>query len=188
MVSVLLAAAQNRSKVADFHKITAFAFDIDGVFTDGGVLCDLNGELYRSFDAKDGFAVRMAVMNGFPVAIITGGRSGSIRARFLSCGVQADDVFLGSRNKIEDFDLFCAKHGLSRAEVAYVGDDIPDVEVMQICGMGVCPSDAVPEAKEAADFVSDYPGGRGCVRQLIENVMKAHGMWKFDVTHYKKLF
>lgn len=174
--------------MADFSKIKAFAFDIDGVFTDGGVLCDLSGELYRTFDAKDGFAVRMAVMNGFPVAVITGGRSGSIRARFLSCGVQADDVFLGSRNKIEDFELFCSKHGLSPDEVAYVGDDIPDVEVMVRSGLGVCPCDAVPEAREAADFVSDYPGGKGCVRQVIESVMKSRGKWEFDVAHYKKLF
>lgn len=174
--------------MADFGNIKAFAFDIDGVFTDGGVLCDLGGELYRTFDAKDGFAVRMAVMNGFPVAVITGGRSGSIRARFLSCGVQADDVYLGSRNKIEDFDLFCSKHLLRRDEVAFVGDDIPDIEVMVACGLGVCPCDAVPEVKEVADFVSDFPGGKGCVRQLIETVMKAGGKWKFDVMHYKELF
>ena len=84
----------------DLLKIKAFAFDIDGVMTDGGILCDLEGQLYRNFDAKDGFAVRMATMNGYPVAVITGGRSGSIRQRFLSCGVPAEDIYLGSRDKI----------------------------------------------------------------------------------------
>ena len=91
----------------DFKNIKAFTFDIDGVMTDGGILADLEGQLYRTFDAKDGFAVRMASLNGFPVGVITGGRSQSIRARFSTNGINPEDIYLGSRNKIEDFEDFC---------------------------------------------------------------------------------
>ena len=159
----------------DLDKIKAFAFDIDGVMTDGGILCDLQGNLYRTFDAKDGFAVRMAVMNGYPVGVITGGRSGSIRERFLSCGIPPEDVYLGSRDKIEDFDDFCSRHGLKREEVAFFGDDIPDIEVIRAAGIGVVPSDAVPQAKEAADYISPIPGGKGCIREFFEKAMTAAG-------------
>lgn len=172
----------------DFSGIKAFAFDVDGVFTDGGILCNLDGELFRTFDAKDGFAVRMAAMNGYNVGIITGGRSGSIKARFLSCGVKAEDIYLGSRAKMEDMDDFCRRHSLNLSEVLYIGDDIPDIQVMIECGIGACPSDAVEEAKEAADIISSKPGGMGCVRELIEFVMKAQGKWEFDTDKYKKLY
>lgn len=171
-----------------FDRIRGLAFDVDGVFTDGGILCDLSGELYRTFDAKDGFAVRMASLNGFHTGIITGGRSGSITARFRSCGIEPEDVYLGSRDKMEDFMDFCQRHGLEPSEVLYVGDDIPDIEVMKACGIGVCPSDAVPEAKEAADYVSPFPGGRGCVRDVVEKVLKSQGKWVFDVKGYKARF
>ena len=90
----------------DLSKIKAFAFDVDGVMTDGGIFCDLQGNLYRTYDAKDGFAIRMAVMNGYPVGVITGGRSSSIRERFKTSGVKPEDVYLGSRDKIRDFDDF----------------------------------------------------------------------------------
>ena len=172
----------------DLDKIKAFAFDIDGVMTDGGILCDLQGNLYRTFDAKDGFAVRMAVMNGYPVGVITGGRSGSIRERFLSCGIPPEDVYLGSRDKIEDFDDFCSRHGLKREEVAFFGDDIPDIEVIRAAGIGVVPSDAVPQAKEAADYISPIPGGKGCIREFFEKAMTAAGRWHYETDVYKKLY
>lgn len=168
--------------------IRAFAFDVDGVFTDGGILCDLQGELYRTFDAKDGFAVRMAAMNGYPVGIITGGRSVSIRQRFLTSGVPADDVYLGSRDKTADFHDFCRKHALRPEEVLYIGDDLPDLPVLQLCGCSVCPSDAAEEVRAACQVVSDRPGGRGCVRQAIGTVLKARGDWQFDVAEYKRRF
>ena len=172
----------------DLTKIKAFAFDVDGVLTNGGILCDLTGELYRTFDAKDGFALRMATMNGFPVAIITGGRSASIRARVKGCGIPAQDVYLGSRNKIEDLDDFCTKYSITREEVLYMGDDIPDAECMAVSGIGACPADATEEAKQVADYISPCPGGRWAVRDVISMVMKAQGKWNFDVMKYKKLF
>ena len=171
-----------------FSKIRAFAFDVDGVLTDGGILADLNGELYRTFDSKDGMAIRMAVMKGFHMAIITGGRSESIRQRFESCGIKPEDVYLRSRAKIEDFEDFCTRHGLSAEEVMYFGDDLPDIPVMVACGCGVCPSDAVEEVKEIADFISTRPGGKGCARELIQTVLKEQGKWELDVQAYKKHF
>ena len=172
----------------DFSKIKAFAMDVDGVFTDGGILCDLQGELYRTFDAKDGFAIRMAEMNGYPVAIITGGRSESIRQRFLTSSVPADDVFLGSRDKVADFQRFCDRYGLQQDEVLFIGDDVPDMPVLAVCGCAVCPNDAVPEVKAICDWVSDFPGGKGCVRNTVETIMKARGDWQFDVAEYKRRF
>ena len=174
--------------MTEFKDIKGFAFDIDGVMTDGGILADLEGQLYRTFDSKDGFAVRMAAMNGLPVAVITGGRSQSIRARFSTNGIPPEDIYLGSRVKIDDFDDFCRRHGLKREEVMYFGDDVPDIEVMQAAGCGVCPSDAVDDVKAAADIVSTKPGGKGCLREVIEKTLRAQGKWVFDTGEYKRKF
>lgn len=170
------------------RKIKAFVFDVDGVLTDGGILADLNGELYRTFDSKDGLALRMAYMNGYHLGIITGGRSESIRLRFRTCGISYDDVYMGSRDKIEDFEDFCTRHSLSHDEVMYFGDDLPDIPVMKACGCGACPCDAVDEVKLAADYISSKPGGKGCARQTIEMVMKLQGTWILDVQDYKAKF
>ena len=134
-------------------RIKAFVFDVDGVLTDGGLLADLHGEFYRTFDSKDGFALRMAMMHDYHLGIITGGRSESIKMRFLACGVKPEDVYLGSRDKMEDFDDFCKRHSLESDEVMYFGDDLPDIPIMQVCGCGVCPQDAVDEVKEIADYI-----------------------------------
>lgn len=171
-----------------FSKIRAFAFDVDGVLTDGGILADLSGELYRVFDSKDSMAIRMAVMKGFHMAIITGGRSESIRQRFGSCGIKPEDVYLRSRAKIEDFEDFCRRHGLEPDEVMYFGDDLPDIPVMTACGCGACPRDAVEEVKEIAGIISSKPGGKGCAREIIQMVMKEQGKWELDVQAYKKQF
>lgn len=168
--------------------IKAFAFDIDGVATDGGVFCNAEGDLLRTYDAKDGFAIRMAVMQGYPVAVITGGSSESIRKRMITSGVKAEDVFLHCRDKREEFALFCERYSLRPEEVMYFGDDLPDVDVLKACGCGVCPSDAVEEAKAAADMVSPFPGGKGCLRHGIESVLRAQGKWVFETEQYKTLF
>lgn len=172
----------------DLLKIKAFASDVDGVMTDGGILCDLEGQLYRTFSAKDGFAIRMATMNGFPFAVITGGRSASIRERVKTAGVKDTDIYLGSRDKESDFMDFCSRHGLRPEEVMYFGDDVPDIGTMQMSGMGVCPADAAEDVLAMADFVSPFCGGKGCIRDMVERVMKAHGSWVFDSVTYKKLF
>jgi 3-deoxy-D-manno-octulosonate 8-phosphate phosphatase (KDO 8-P phosphatase) len=130
----------------------------------------------------------MATMNGYHVGIITGGRSGSIVSRFKSCKIPQEDIYLGSRNKMKDFDDFCKRHSLNADEVMYFGDDLPDITVIKACGAGVCPCDAVPEVKEAADIVSSFPGGKGCVREVVESVMKRQGKWIFNVDQYTVLF
>ena len=168
--------------------IKAFVFDVDGVLTDGGIFANLDGELLRTFDSKDGFALRMAYMHGYRLGVISGGRSESIRKRVQQCGMKAEDVYLGSRDKIEDFEDFCRKHDLGPEEVMYFGDDLPDIPVMTVCGCGVAPSDAVDDGLEAADHVSTKPGGKGCVRETIEMVMKLQGTWELDVQDYKRKF
>jgi 3-deoxy-D-manno-octulosonate 8-phosphate phosphatase (KDO 8-P phosphatase) len=102
--------------------------------------------------------------------------------------VKPEDVYLGSRAKIEDLNDFCHRHGIQPEEVMYFGDDLPDIPVMHACGLGVCPSDAVDEVKAIADIISTRPGGRGCAREMIELVMKLHGKWELDVQDYKKKF
>jgi len=172
----------------ELDRIKAFVFDVDGVLTDGGLLADLNGEFYRTFDSKDGFGLRMAIMHGYRLGIISGGRSESIRMRFLACGFKSEDIYLGSRDKMEDFNDFCRRNSLAPHEVMYFGDDLPDLPVMAACGCGVAPSDAVDEVREAADYISSRPGGKGCVRECIEMVMKEQGEWVLDIGDYKKKF
>lgn len=172
----------------DFKRVKAFAFDVDGVLTDGRLIATDKGELYRLFDSKDGFAFRMASMHGYYLAIITGGRSESIRKRFQTCGIPNQDIFLGSRDKIKDFNTFCENHWLSPDEVIYMGDDIPDIEVMKACGIGACPADSVPEVLEIADYVSPRKGGEQCAREIIEKVMRLHEQWELDVKMYEERF
>lgn len=161
-----------KSKLAT---IKAFTFDVDGVFTDGSVLATEGGDLLRLHNAKDGYALKSAVDQGYPVGIITGGASESIRFRFDRLNIE--DVYLSSSDKIDDFLHFCKKHNLSPDEVLYMGDDIPDIPVLKMAGLACCPSDAVNEVKEACDYISIYPGGRGCVREVIEQVLKVKGVW-----------
>ena len=173
---------------ARLQKIKAFVFDVDGVLTDGGILATAEGDLFRVFDAKDSFALRMAYMKGYHVGVITGGVSESIKLRFRTCGVPTDNIYLGSRAKIEDFEDFCSKYDLKAEEVMYFGDDLPDIPVILACGCGVCPSDAVEEVKAAADHITTRSGGKGCAREMIEAVLKMHDKWELDVHDYKKKF
>ena len=168
--------------------IKAFAFDIDGVATDGGVFCNSDGDLLRTYDAKDGFAIRMAAMHGFPVAVITGGSSESIRKRMVTSGVLPEDIFLHCRDKREQFAIFCQRYNLKPEDVMFFGDDIPDLDLIIASGCGVCPADAVPEVREAADWVTEHKGGKGCLREGIETTLKAQGKWDFDPVLYKKKF
>ncbi|MCL2097914.1 MAG: HAD-IIIA family hydrolase [Bacteroidales bacterium] len=156
-------------------EIKAFAFDVDGVLTDGRVLVAESGDLLRMYNAKDGHALRMATTQGYKVAIITGGVSPTIPKRFNPMGIS--DIYLASFDKIHDFEDFCKKHELQAEEVLFMGDDIPDIEIMQHCGLACCPSDAVPEVKAAAHYISSQVGGDGCARDVISQVMKVQGRW-----------
>ena len=163
-----------------FEDIKAFAFDVDGVFTDGLVLAMPDGDLLRQFNSKDCYAVRTAVNNGYPCAIITGGVSQSLLHRSRSLGVEDRHLYMLSKDKAEDFLHYCRSLGIEPSQVAFVGDDIPDIPAIRLAGLGVCPADAVAEVREAADFVSSFNGGRGCIRDLVERVLKSQDRWKFD--------
>lgn len=169
-------------------KIKALAFDIDGVLTDGTLLATPDGDVLRTFEAKDAFGMRMAEMHGMTLAFITGGTSESIAKRGEYLGIASEDIYLHSKDKLKDFKAFCDKHGFSPDEVMYFGDDIPDIPVIQACGVGAVPSDAVPEAREAADYVSPYAGGHGFVRNTIEMLLKAQDAWYLDVRKYDSMF
>lgn len=157
------------------HHIRGFAFDVDGVLTDGGVISLPDGDLFRVHYARDGYAIRVAIENGYKVAIITGGISPSVTLRYQKLGVT--DIYTAARNKLPCLQDFCKKNNLDLSQVAYAGDDIPDLAPMRACGLPFCPSDACHEVLEAAAYVSPYVGGRGVARDLIEQVMTLHNKW-----------
>lgn len=168
--------------------IKAIAFDIDGVLTDGSLIPLSDGDLLRVVDAKDAFAMRVASNKGLVTAIISGGDTKALRIRCQHSGVKDENIHLGVRGKIPVFAEFCRSHGITPAECAYFGDDISDTQVMKACGVSFAPADAVPEAKAAADVVTTRPGGKGCVREGIELILKSQGLWVFDEEHYELLW
>jgi len=168
--------------------ITTFIFDVDGVLTDSTMIIlpspegsGVMSEAVRRMNIKDGYAIQFAVKKGYKIAIITGGRSETVKVRFHNLGVK--DVFLGVENKIEVYDEYIAANGISSDEVLYMGDDLPDYRVMQKVGVPTCPADAVEEIKELSKYISDKKGGEGCVRDVVEQTLKVQGKW-FDVEEF----
>lgn len=159
----------------DLSQIKAFIFDVDGVLTDGTLLAFASGEQVRAFNIKDGFAIRYAISKGYPVAIISGRQEEGVRKRMESLDVA--DIYLGIPDKQISFDSFLQKYKLQANQVAYMGDDIPDLKVMQQCGVAACPEDAVPDVIWVATFISSKAGGQGAARELIEAVMKMQSTW-----------
>lgn len=159
----------------NLHTIKAFAFDVDGVFSDSSVLLHPSGELMRTMNIKDGYAIQLAIRKGYPVAIITGGNSESVKIRFQGLGVS--DVYLRSMHKMDDLMEFCFKYDLKLEDVLYMGDDMPDYEVMTKVGFPACPADAAFEIQEISRYISSRKGGAGCVRDVMEQVMKLQGKW-----------
>ena len=159
----------------NLKKVKAFAFDVDGVLSPDVVTLHPNGELMRTVNIKDGYAIQHAVKRGYPIAIITGGNTESVRLRFEKLGVK--DIYMSSAYKMKDFHHFLERNGLQTSDVLYMGDDIPDYHVMKECGFPCCPHDAAPEIREVACYVSPREGGRGCVRDVIEQVLKAQNNW-----------
>lgn len=168
--------------------VKAFLLDVDGVMTDGSILVDSNAEPLRIFNEKDGHGLRMAALNGYTLGVITGSNTEAVRKRLTAYGVPYDNVYLKVRDKRRAISAFCERYALSPSEVLYMGDDIPDIPALVFAGIGAVPSDAVAEAKDAADIVSPVPGGRGFVRWVLELVMKEQGRWIFDVDKYEKMF
>lgn len=159
----------------DLKKIKALMFDVDGVLSAPTIPMGPDGVPQRSVNIKDGYAIQLAVKLGLHIAIITGGNSPSVAMRYHGLGVK--EVHLSAGIKIDKYREIMHRLGLSNEEVMYMGDDIPDLEIMHRVGCPVCPKDACPEIKQASIYVSDYYGGRGCGRDVIEQTLKAQGKW-----------
>jgi len=155
--------------------VRTFIFDVDGVMTNGLVLLTAEGEMLRSMNVKDGYILQLAVKKGYRIIIISGGSCEAVRRRFTLLGLK--DIHLGCSNKVEVFEKVIAENGIDPAGVLYMGDDIPDYEVMKKVGVPACPADAVEEIKAISKYISSRKGGEGCVRDVIEQVMKVHDNW-----------
>jgi 3-deoxy-D-manno-octulosonate 8-phosphate phosphatase (KDO 8-P phosphatase) len=155
--------------------IKAFIFDVDGVLSMDTSPLDENGDPVRTANIKDGFAIRYALQNGFQVAIITGANTGRVKLRYKNLGVE--HIYLNSFNKTECLEDFLAKTGLQKDKILYMGDDLVDYPIMQQIGIPTCPIDAVPEIKSISQYISDKKGGEGCVRDVIEQVMRSQQKW-----------
>jgi len=158
--------------------INTFIFDYDGVLTDGTVILMNNGDALRTANVKDGYALQLAVKKGYRIAIISGAYSESMLRRFEALNVK--DVFLKVDNKLETYNKYLAANNIENQHVLYMGDDIPDYEVMKIAGVPTCPADASEEIKAIAKYISHQKGGNGCARDVIEQVMKIQGKWMND--------
>ncbi len=158
-------------------KIDTLIFDVDGVMTDGIVKLSTEGEMLRSMNVKDGYALQLAVRKGYEIIIISGGSCEGVRKRFSILGVK--EIHLGVSHKLKVFESLVKERGIDPSCILYMGDDIPDYEVMKRVGVAACPSDAVEEIKSISHYISGKPGGKGCVRDVLEQVMRVRGHW-FD--------
>ncbi|MEJ8801135.1 KdsC family phosphatase [Pontibacter sp. H249] len=159
----------------DLTRISTFVFDVDGVLTDGLLYCFADGEQVRAFNIKDGFAIKHAISQGYNVAIISGKNEPGVRARLEQLNIE--NIFLGIDDKTDVFEDYLYTQGIHPATVAYMGDDMPDFEVMQRCGLRACPADAADDIRDISTFISTKNGGKGAVRELIETIMKAQDTW-----------
>ena len=157
------------------NKIETFVFDIDGVFTDGKIIVDSQGKESRSFNTKDGIAVKLANDLGYNIAIITGANNDGIKARMNRLGIK--NVFLNSSDKVKDLLNFSKTNNINLGKTIYMGDDLPDIFPMNLVYLKTCPHDAAPEVREISDYVSNKKGGEGCVRDVIEQTLKVQGNW-----------
>ena len=165
------------------NDITTFVFDVDGVLTDGSVFVNTTGEMLRTMNIRDGYALKAAVDNGYNVCIISGGSNEGVRVRLRNLGIT--DIHLGTPDKVATFDEYTDVYSILPEQVLYMGDDIPDYHVMQLVGLPTCPQDACPEIKGISKYISHQNGGKGAVRDVIEQVMKVQGKWmeSFDGKH-----
>lgn len=157
------------------NHVDTFIFDVDGVLTDGSIQVSTQGELLRTMNIKDGYALKTANLANYHVCIISGGNNEGVRKRLRDLGIT--NIFLGIQDKVECLKEFFDIYGINPENVLYMGDDIPDLYAMKLVGMPCCPQDAVAEIKEISRYVSHRKGGQGCVRDVIEQVLKVQGKW-----------
>jgi 3-deoxy-D-manno-octulosonate 8-phosphate phosphatase (KDO 8-P phosphatase) len=159
----------------DLVNVKAFIFDIDGVLSTQTIALNVFGVPNRTVNLRDGYAIQLAVRKGYPIGVISGSGSKEYQKRLKMLGVK--DIYLNSRSKLEHFNTFLKRYNLNKGDVLFMGDDIPDYEVMKEAGLPVCPSDADSEIRQVASYVSDKKGGEGCVRDVIEQVLRLHNKW-----------
>lgn len=159
--------------------ITTFIFDVDGVLTNGKVLITSQGEMYREMDTKDGYALKCALVQGYKVCIISGGTNEGVRNRLKALGIY--DIYLGAHHKQEPFQDLMDSYDLKAEEILYMGDDVPDMVVMEQVAVAACPQDAVSDVKAIANYISYKKGGEGCVRDIIEQTLRVQGKWRTNI-------
>ena len=160
-----------------FKEVTTFVFDIDGVMTDSTVLLLENGLQARQMNIKDGLALQMALRNGYKVMVISGGTSEPVIRRLQYLGIE--EIHLGLIDKLKFFEGICRQYTLEWKEILYMGDDLPDIPLLEKVGLPCCPEDAVPEVRAVSKYISSRSGGKGCVRDVIEKVLKLNDHWKY---------
>lgn len=158
-----------------FRNVEHFIFDIDGVMTNGQIMVHPNGLWLRSMNVRDGFAIRTATAKGYLVTVISGGTTPGTKERFADLGIR--DVYLGVKDKIHAYEQFIEQYNLAEESLLYMGDDLPDYQVMKRVGLAACPSNSVDEIRDLSHYVSPYAGGDGCVRDVIEKVLKLRNDW-----------
>jgi len=161
-----------------FKSISCFVFDMDGVLTDGTLLVLPDGVMARKMNIKDGFALQLAVKKGYHVLVISGGNSPEVKERLIKLGVS--QVWMQVSDKVAVLKEWLTENQVSKSEVLYMGDDVPDLNVMRLAGIQACPSDAAIDIKNSVDYISAFKGGEGCARDVIEKVMKLRGDWETD--------
>ncbi|TGD83343.1 KdsC family phosphatase [Hymenobacter wooponensis] len=159
----------------DLSVIKAFVLDVDGVLTDGTLLAFNSGEQARAFHIRDGFAIRHALRQGYRIAVISGREEEGVRKRLESLDIR--DIFLGVDDKMKIFNNYINTYRLDPANIAYMGDDVPDAEVMRRCAVAACPADAARDVREISNYTTALRGGHGAVRELIEDVMRTQKTW-----------
>lgn len=162
----------------ELKKIKAIIFDVDGVLSSQMITLHPNGEPMRTVNIKDGYAIQLAQKLGLRIAILTGGNTESVRLRYEHLGVE--DIYMQCAVKIKTYEEFLKKYNLHDNEIIYMGDDIPDYEIMCRVGCPVCPADACTEIKQVSLYISHFDGGKGCARDIIEQTMRAQGKWMQD--------
>ena len=170
--------AQKRNFKELLADVEAIVFDVDGVMTDGGIVPLADGDFLRKYNAKDGYALAYASSHGFNIGVISGGFGKTLESRLNRLHIE--HRYLGCMDKISAIDDFIAKTGVKRENVIYMGDDIPDLEVLRYVGIPVAPADACSEVLQTAVYVSERNGGEGAVRDIIEQVLRVKGMWALD--------
>lgn len=157
------------------NEITTFILDVDGVLTDSSVHITSSGEMLRTMNIRDGYAMKAAVESGYNVCVISGGSNEGVRIRLRNLGIT--DIHLAAPNKVQTFQEYTELYNINPEHVLYMGDDIPDYHVMKLVGLPTCPQDAAAEIKGISKYVSHKNGGKGAVRDVIEQVMKVQGKW-----------